>query len=124
MNDLLNTAHPRVYPGSKLLAVEDGDTQRYALNLGFTISYEIKARLAHVNCPELSTVAGKKARAYVVDWLNGATELSVTTYETSVAHKPILDKYGRVLAVVVRAGDGIDLGSALLREGLAVPFEG
>lgn len=44
--------------------VVDGDTYRLRVDLGFGAGLSINGRLRDVNCPELSTEAGKAARAY------------------------------------------------------------
>lgn len=45
--------------------VIDGDTYELDIDLGFRVSFTINGRLHGVDCPELSTEAGKQAKAWV-----------------------------------------------------------
>jgi micrococcal nuclease len=95
--------------------VVDGDTVEVTLDLGWKIYKRDHVRIAHVDAPELNTVAGKAART----WLNALLPVgtSVTVKSTG------LDKYGRALAEL-KTAEGSDVGFMLLNAGHAVPYEG
>lgn len=63
-----------------LLRVIDGDTIRASVDLGFRITRDIGLRLEGIDAPEMSTDAGKAARAALVDLLPVGTPLVVQTY--------------------------------------------
>ncbi len=89
--------------------IVDGDT--LAVTLALTPHHEIdkKLRLRGVNCPEMDTAAGKAAKRFVQNLVEGATSLVLTTT------KP--DKYDRYLADVFGGpsdGPEIFLNNALL----------
>jgi|SRR3954465_15155982 endonuclease YncB( thermonuclease family) len=65
--------------------VIDGDTYRLSVDLGFRCSVSIEGRLQGIDCPELDTENGKKAKAYVVGLLtpvaSPATSLVIMSYK-------------------------------------------
>jgi micrococcal nuclease len=99
----------RVQEG-RVTHVVDGDTIR----LG-----EERVRLIGVDTPETRKPGtpvqcfGKKASAFTTSLLDGErVELELDAEER--------DRYGRLLAYVVRARDGLDVNAELLRRGYAV----
>lgn len=98
-----------------VLRVVDADTFHLLLDLGWAISLKARARLAHINAPELATDAGKAARDYAVN----ALPVGVTVMFTSHC----LDKYGRPLGAITMP-DGRDYAEVLLAAGHAVAYEG
>lgn len=112
-------AHVTVYVYSALVVqVLDGDTVRVELDLGLRIHSTQAVRVAGVDCPEVSTEAGRAARAYVRDLLPVGSPVTVRT------QKP--DKYGRVLGSITYDQDGVlhDLAEQLIAEGYAQPYDG
>jgi len=104
-------------PGT-VVHVHDGDTMTLDLDLGWYITYRQSIRVMHINAPEVigaSKVAGLKSRDRVRELLPPGTVVEIDSVG--------LDKYGRSLAVVTLPQGG-DLGSLLLSEGLAIPYEG
>lgn len=100
--------------------VIDGDTIVVDIDLGFDIhETEQAVRLAHVNCPELPTDEGQKAKDFTINWLKHAKRegwpliLQVTRYDAR-------EKYGRVLAYIFRGDDPVSLNDQLLQAGMAV----
>lgn len=73
-----------------LLTIVDGDTLKLEVDLGFRVRVREVFRLARINCPELLTLEGMQARAFVAETLAKATALKVNTSRT--------EKYGRWLA--------------------------
>ena len=66
--------------------VQDGDTVYCKLDLGFDITVYARVRLFGINAPEISTDAGKEARAFARQTLPVGKEVLVTSYGW--------DKYG------------------------------
>lgn len=95
--------------------VIDGDTTVVTLDLGWWIYKQDHVRVAHINAPELSTDAGKHAKAYAETLLIPGTKVTIVSHS--------LDKYGRALGTIVLP-DGSDFGDRMLKAGYAVPYEG
>jgi endonuclease YncB( thermonuclease family) len=72
--------------------VIDGDTLLVTVDCGFRIACTQRLRLRGVDAPELSSVAGQRARAYVEQMLSTIDFVIVATHRT--------DRYGRYLADV------------------------
>lgn len=73
-----------------LVRVVDGDTVRLTLDLGFYLQREDQPyRLLRINAPELNTLEGKAAKAWLETYLTGKT-LTVMTQKS--------DSFGRFLA--------------------------
>jgi endonuclease YncB( thermonuclease family) len=95
----------------------DGDTFVAMVDLGFGIFKRETFRVAGIDCPELNTMEGKAAKAFVEDWL--ASTHGVVSIESK---KP--DKYGRWLAIVYKDRNEPSLSAALLNRGLAKTYDG
>ena len=65
---------------AELLRVIDGDTYLLDVDLGFHVHANQTIRLRGVNCPEMSTPAGKYAKGYVRGLFAATDELVVETY--------------------------------------------
>lgn len=100
--------------------VIDGDTLRLDVDLGFGIQTTMAVRLAGINAPEISTQAGKDAKAYVMDWVWGAArEVTLRTI------KDRREKYGRYLGTIhYRGSDTTSLNDLLVEDGHAVRYSG
>lgn len=108
--------------------VVDGDTLVVALAVAPGFTHELKLRLRGLDCPELSTGAGRAAKAFVDDLIRVGDAVVMSTT------KP--DKYDRYLADVFigrsqaesseRRADGawLFLNNALLQNGHAVRYDG
>lgn len=72
----------------------DGDTVHLAVDLGFDIKRNDTFRLFGINAPEMSTEAGKTAKAWLSDRLARVPVLVVTT------RKDKREKYGRYLGTL------------------------
>jgi endonuclease YncB( thermonuclease family) len=103
-------------PASRVVRVIDGDTLEVDIHLHGT-SWLIgeRMRLNGINCPEMSTAAGKEAAAFTKQWL-------LASPEPEVRLSPKRDKYGRLLGNLTRA-DGLSLSAMLLDQGHAVKAE-
>jgi micrococcal nuclease len=106
-------AHTWTVPAT-VIRVVDGDTVRLELDLGWH-TYRIEnCRIAGIDAPEVSTAAGKLAKAYAASALPVDAEVMFASKE--------LDKYGRPLGDLVR--NGIDFAELMLFQGHAVRYDG
>lgn len=103
-----------------LITIVDGDTLKLDVDLGFRMHAKEVFRLARINCPELLTLEGMQARAFVAETLAKATALKVHTSRS--------EKYGRWLAEVSfqtreTGARWQNLNSLLLTSGHARPYK-
>lgn len=101
---------------AKVIKVVDGDTIDFDVDLGFHASIDIRTRLLGINAPEMSTQAGKDAKAFVAGLMPEGARVQINTYREPG------DKYGRWLAIVHLA-DGRVLNDVMLATGHAVPMK-
>ena len=104
---------------ARVVRVIDGDSLIVQVGLWFGQSVIEHIRIAGIDAPEMKgrcpseIEAARAARQYLAGLLGGGTvELRDVRRE----------KYGRALASVTAGG--VDVGEALLREGLARPYDG
>lgn len=87
------------------------------VDLGFDIKRKDTFRLYGVNAPEMSTDAGKAAKAWLVERLETVPTLIVTT------EKDRREKYGRYLAKLWDGyGQGFSINDEMMAEGHAVAY--
>ena len=100
--------------------VIDGDTLVVTLLFAPGWRHELKLRLRGLDCPEISTAAGRAAKKFVDGLLKAGDEAIVST------RRP--DKYDRYLADVFVGEPGAEnevfLNNALLAGGYAVRYDG
>lgn len=72
----------------------DGDTLRARAHLNFGMFITQKFRLRGIDCPEMDTPEGRRAKRFVEERLNGLEHIVIKTY------KDTTDKYERYLADV------------------------
>lgn len=104
--------------------VIDGDTLLVMIEVGFQIKVYDKLRLRGIDCPELGTPEGEKAKWFVAGLLPAESVIVLKS------HKTRTDTYGRFVAdVFFKTGqdncediirDGIYLNQHLLDQGFAV----
>lgn len=101
--------------------VVDGDTIIVLIDLGFKVEERHYLRLRGIDCPELVTEEGKRAKRFVEKQLAKVSEVILTSTRS--------DKYGRYLAdvwlpakavILSNAKDLVFLNQLLLNEKLAV----
>ncbi|MCB9757988.1 MAG: thermonuclease family protein [Candidatus Omnitrophica bacterium] len=107
--------------------VVDGDTLLVALDFKSTFSISQKLRLRGIDCPEINTPEGQKAKRFVEARLKNVDFIIVKTY------KDRTDRFDRYLADIFYlageadentvAGEGTYLNQQLLDERLAVVYE-
>ena len=104
---------------AKITNIVDGDTVDAVVDLGFTVSVDIRFRLYGIDTPELRSSdesireEAKKAKQFVIDKLF-EREVLIDTYKT--------DKYGRWLAEILY--EDTTINKMLIDEGLATPYYG
>ncbi len=122
----LRQDNPRLWTyAARLRRVVDGDTLTTMVHLGDGQLSFPRLRLRGIDTPELYTLAGRRARDFVVRALANAAILVVTTWRT--------DGYGRYLADLkylpgvsdpqVVLAKGMYLNRQLLDEGLATRYQ-
>lgn len=103
-----------------LLRVIDGDTVEGVCQLGFSVTYTLKARLKGINAPELPTPAGIEAKDYLTKLLAGKV---LEVQSTKLAP---FDKYGGRYNLTVWAADvgksQINVNMAMVDSGHAVKY--
>lgn len=105
----------------------DGDTCRAVLDLGLSVSLlDQPLRLCDIDAPEMrgaTNVQGMMARDWLVTKLRHANRVYVEIPHRKGRYRR--DKYGRWLAWIwacSRANECIQLNSAMVAEGHAVPY--
>lgn len=93
--------------------VIDGDTIDITIDLGFSIQYTERVRLARINAPEMSTQEGKIIKTFMQDTLEGRN----VTIRTE---KNTFDKYGRWIAEIFYNEQSIN--QLLLDKNMAVKY--
>ena len=92
----------------------DGDTVDLIVDLGFTVSVNIRARLWGIDTPERGQAGYAEATAEAVRLAPEGLDVRLSSLG--------LDKYGRWLAVIF--ANGIDVNAHLVQEGFAVEYFG
>ena len=82
---------------AKVRKIIDGDTLIARVHLNFRMFITQKFRLRGIDCPEIDTPEGKRAKRFVEERLNGLDFIIIKT------HKDTTDKYERYLADVFYA---------------------
>jgi endonuclease YncB( thermonuclease family) len=103
-----------------IIEIVDGDTLKLDVDLGFKLRLRGTFRLARCNAPELLSIAGVQAKAFVIAQLKDVTNIRVETHRS--------EKYGRWLCEFrfQTAADKFtwhNLTDLLLQSKNAVPFK-
>jgi micrococcal nuclease len=102
--------------------IVDGDTVDLIIDCGFGILTKQRVRLDGLDAPETSTrnkaekALGLETKAFVAEWLGDGSGLTVRT------RKDKGDKYGRLLATVLRGGEC--LNTVMVEDGWAWRYDG
>lgn len=101
--------------------VVDGDTMRLQVDPGLDLRVNLTVRLHGVNAPEMSTQAGKDAKAWVASWLATQAPDGFVVLNTI---KDRHEKYGRYLGIIrsIVSPQAPSLNDALVTAGQAVPY--
>ncbi len=124
LKDVILTETPSYTYEAAIDRVIDGDTLLVVIEVGFRIKVYDKLRLRGIDCPELGTPEGERAKRFVAGLLPAESVIVLKS------HKTRTDTYGRFVAdVFFKTGqrncddiirDGIYLNQYLLDQGLAV----
>lgn len=98
----------------KVTCILDADTFEVLIDLGFGIRQEFHVRLDGIDCPEISTEKGKKAKQYVSDLILN---------KEVILHDCGPEKFGRARASI-ELSDGTDLTSHLIEKKLGYEYHG
>ena len=101
---------------AKITEVYDGDTCTAKVDLGFSITFEIKLRLANIDTPEIrgeERPEGLRVRDLVREMILGK-EVIIETFRDTTG------KYGRYIADIYI--DDLHLNNWLLESGNAKPY--
>lgn len=102
----------------KVGRIVDGDTIHVAGHFGNAETTEI-IRLMGINAPERGAHYAKESTTWLTNLLKG--EEVTLEYE---GETPTRDRYGRIIAYVYRAPDGLDVCAESLRQGYAKAYTG
>ena len=106
--------------------IVDGDTLDVEIDLGWSIKIKERLRLEQVDTPEINDKVEKRAGAWVksrvVELLPEGTRLLITS-KSYDRNGNVRGKYGRTMAVVYTADEGMCLNRYLYEEGLAWPAD-
>ncbi len=113
------------YNVKKVLKVVDGDTIDVDIDLGFSISYSQRLRLAGIDTPESRTTdkfektLGIESKDYLKNKLKDAKNVVVKTEKPDSS-----EKYGRVLGWVYVDGNTKSLNEQMIEDGYAWSYLG
>lgn len=102
----------------KVGRIVDGDTIHVAGRFGNAETTEI-IRLCGINAPEKGAHYAGESTTWLTNLLKG--EEVTLEYESET---PTRDRYGRIIAYVYRAPDGLDVCAESLRQGYAEAYAG
>lgn len=97
-----------------LLRVVDADSVDVRVDLGFSITMEMKLRLLGINAPEMNTPEGKLAKQALENLIPVNSPLLIETF------KDRREKYGRYLATIMF--NDMNVNTWLIEMGYATPY--
>jgi micrococcal nuclease len=113
------------YRVKQVLKVVDGDTIDVDIDLGFSISYSQRLRLAGIDTPESRTTdkfektLGIESKDYLKHKLKDAKDVVVRTEKPDSS-----EKYGRILGWVYVDGNTKSLNEQMIEDGYAWGYMG
>ena len=113
------------YRIKKITNVVDGDTIDVDIDLGFSISYSQRVRLAGIDTPESRTTdkfektLGIESKEYLKRSLKDATEIVIKTEKPDSS-----EKYGRILGWVYVNGNTKSVNEMMIDDGYAWGYMG
>jgi micrococcal nuclease len=105
--------------------VVDGDTIDVVIDLGFSIMFASRVRLAGIDTPESRTTdkrekaLGLESKKYLADRLKDAKNIVIKTEKMDSS-----EKYGRILGWLYVNGDGNSLNVEMIEKGYAWGYLG
>jgi micrococcal nuclease len=113
------------YRVKQVIKVVDGDTIDVDIDLGFSISYSQRLRLAGIDTPESRTTdkleksLGIESKEYLKSKFKDAKDIVVRTEKPDSS-----EKYGRILGWVYVNGDSKSLNDQMIEDGYAWGYMG
>jgi micrococcal nuclease len=113
------------YRVKKVHKVVDGDTIDVDIDLGFSVSFFSRVRLAGIDTPESRTtdakekVLGLEVKEKLKKELSAAKDVVIKTEKPDSS-----EKYGRILGWVFLDGSDVSLNQKLINEGYAWTYGG
>ena len=113
------------YVVKKITNVVDGDTIDVDIDLGFSISFSSRVRLAGIDTPESRTsdkfekVLGLEAKDYLKKKLKDATTVVIRTEKMDSS-----EKYGRILGWLYVNGETESINNQMINDGYAWGYLG
>jgi micrococcal nuclease len=113
------------YRVKQVIKVVDGDTIDVDIDLGFSISYSQRLRLAGIDTPESRTTdkleksLGIESKDYLKSKFKDAKDIVVRTEKSDSS-----EKYGRILGWVYVNGDSKSLNEQMIEDGYAWGYMG
>jgi micrococcal nuclease len=105
--------------------VVDGDTIDVIIDLGFSISYSSRVRLAGIDTPESRTrdkeekILGLEAKKHLADRLKAAKRIVIKTEKLDSS-----EKYGRILGWLYLDGETTSVNNQMIQKGYAWGYLG
>jgi micrococcal nuclease len=113
------------YRVKKVVKVVDGDTIDVDIDLGFSISFFSRVRLAGIDTPESRTTNAKEKTLGLEVKEKLKKELAAAKDVVIKTEKPdSSEKYGRILGWVFLDGADVSLNQKLINEGYAWTYGG
>ena len=113
------------YYVKKVTNVVDGDTIDVDIDLGFSISFSSRVRLAGIDTPESRTsdkaekVLGLESKEYLKSKIKDAKSVVIKTEKMDSS-----EKYGRILGWVYLDGSDVSVNEQMISEGYAWGYMG
>ena len=113
------------YRVKKVNKIVDGDTIDFDIDLGFSISFFSRVRLAGIDTPESRTTNAKEKALGLEVKEKLKKELAAAKDVVIKTEKPdSSEKYGRILGWVFLDGSDVSLNQRLINEGYAWTYGG
>lgn len=113
------------YYVKEVTKVVDGDTIDVVIDLGFSIMYKSRVRLAGIDTPESRTTdkyekaLGLEAKKYLADRIKEAKSVVIRTEKLDSS-----EKYGRILGWVYLDGETNSINNQMILKGYAWGYMG
>lgn len=113
------------YRVKKVLKIVDGDTIDVDIDLGFSVSFTQRVRLAGIDTPESRTTdlkekaLGLESKEYLKNLLDGAEDIIIQTEKPDSS-----EKYGRILGWLFINDDEISINELMIAKGYAWEYDG
>jgi micrococcal nuclease len=113
------------YRVKKVLKIVDGDTIDVDIDLGFSVSFTQRVRLAGIDTPESRTTdlkekaLGLEVKEYLKNLLDGAEDIVIQTEKPDSS-----EKYGRILGWLFINDEDTSINEKMINEGYAWEYDG